>query len=310
MVRQGNENKEVAIYRYVTESTFDAYSWQLIENKQRFIGQIMTSKSPARSCDDMDEAALSYAEVKALAAGNPAIKEKMDLDIQLTRLRTLKAQYTSQHHRMEDAVAIHFPAGIQQTKGVLTNSTADAATIRQHTVLGTDGKEVFSMTIQGKTYDKREEAGKALLGLIGSAMDSDKPVPFGVYKGLVLQAVYFPFEKEFHAQLVGAGVYDTTLGADALGNITRITNAAASVEKRVTEARDTLSQLEKQMQNAKEELQKPFPHEQELAEKSRRLAELNALLNMNDKEQVVDRTPEDESQVCERIVRQCGQEER
>ena len=310
MVRQGNENKEVAIYRYVTESTFDAYSWQLIENKQRFIGQIMTSKSPARSCDDMDEAALSYAEVKALAAGNPAIKEKMDLDIQLTRLRTLKAQYTSQHHRMEDAVAIHFPAGIQQTKGVLTNSTADAATIRQHTVLGTDGKEVFSMTIQGKTYDKREEAGKALLGLIGSAMDSDQPVPFGEYKGLVLQAVYFPFEKEFHAQLVGAGVYDTTLGADTLGNITRITNAAASVEKRVTEARDTLSQLEKQMQNAKEELQKPFPHEQELAEKSRRLAELNALLNMNDKEQVVDRTPEDESQVCERIVRQCGQEER
>lgn len=310
MVRQGNENKEVAIYRYVTESTFDAYSWQLIENKQRFIGQIMTSKSPARSCDDMDEAALSYAEVKALAAGNPAIKEKMDLDIQLTRLRTLKAQYTSQRHRMEDAVAIHFPAGIQQTKGVLVNSTADAATIRQHTVLDSDGKEVFAMTIQGKTYDKREEAGKALLGLIGSAMDSDKPVPFGVYKGLELQAVYFPFEKEFHAQLVGAGVYDTTLGADALGNITRITNAAASVEKRVTEARDTLSQLEKQMQNAKEELQKPFVHEQELIEKSRRLAELNALLNMNEKEQVVDRTPEDESQVCERIVRQCGQEER
>lgn len=304
MVRQGNENKTVSIYRYVTEATFDAYSWQLIENKQRFIGQVMTSKSPARSCDDMDEAALSYAEVKALAAGNPAIKEKMDLDIQVTRLRTLKAQYTSQHYRMEDAVTIVFPAEIQKAKGRIANCTADAKTVEEHTHLDDEGKDTFSICLMDTTYDKREDAGRALLGLIGAAMTSEKPVPIGSYKGLTVQAIYFPLAQEFHAQLVGAGVYDVQLGADAAGNITRIANAAAGITKLRETAANDLVQLEKQLENARDELQQPFKQEQELAEKSRRLAELNALLNMNDKERVVDTVPDEESQVSMRPARQ------
>lgn len=304
MVRQGNENKTVSIYRYVTEATFDAYSWQLIENKQRFIGQVMTSKSPARSCDDMDEAALSYAEVKALAAGNPAIKEKMDLDIQVTRLRTLKAQYTSQHYRMEDAVTIVFPAEIQKAKGRIANCTADAKTVEEHTHLDDEGKDTFSICLMDTTYDKREDAGRALLGLIGAAMTSEKPVPIGSYKGLTVQAIYFPLAQEFHAQLVGAGVYDVQLGADAAGNITRIANAAAGITKLRETAANDLVQLEKQLENARDELQQPFKQEQELAEKSRRLAELNALLNMNDKDRVVDTVPDEESQVSMRPFRQ------
>ena len=304
MVRQGNENKTVSIYRYVTEATFDAYSWQLIENKQRFIGQVMTSKSPARSCDDMDEAALSYAEVKALAAGNPAIKEKMDLDIQVTRLRTLKAQYTSQHYRMEDAVTIVFPAEIQKAKGRIANCTADAITVEEHTHLDDEGKDTFSICLMDTTYDKREDAGRALLGLIGAAMTSEKPVPIGSYKGLTVQAIYFPLAQEFHAQLVGAGVYDVQLGADAAGNITRIANAAAGITKLRETAANDLVQLEKQLENARDELQQPFKQEQELAEKSRRLAELNALLNMNDKDRVVDTVPDEESQVSMRPARQ------
>ena len=304
MVRQGNENKEVAIYRYVTEGTFDAYSWQLIENKQRFIGQIMTGKSPARSCDDMDEAALSYAEVKALAAGNPAIKEKMDLDIQVTKLRTLKAQYASQKYRLEDAITIAYPREIQRTKGIIANCQADAKTIQENTRIDPEGKEIFSLSIQDTAYDTRENAGKALLELVGTAMDSEQPVPIGSYKGLTIQAVYLPFEKEFHAQLVGAGVYDVTLGADALGNIIRLTNAAASMQKRIESSQESLRQLEKQLQNAQEELQKPFAHEQELADKSKRLAELNALLNMNEKETAIDSVPDEESQACQRVIRQ------
>ena len=310
MVRQGNENKEVAIYRYVTEGTFDAYSWQLIENKQRFIGQIMTGKSPARSCDDMDEAALSYAEVKALAAGNPAIKEKMDLDIQVTKLRTLKAQYASQKYRLEDAITIAYPREIQRTKGIIANCQADAKTIQENTRIDPEGKEIFSLSIQDTAYDTRENAGKALLELVGTAMDSEQPVPIGSYKGLTIQAVYLPFEKEFHAQLVGAGVYDVTLGADALGNIIRLTNAAASMQKRIESSQESLRQLEKQLQNAQEELQKPFAHEQELADKSKRLAELNALLNMNEKENAIDSVPDEESQACQRAIRQPGHQVR
>lgn len=307
MVRQGNENKEVAIYRYVTEATFDAYSWQLIENKQKFIGQVMTSKSPARSCDDMDEAALSYAEIKALAAGNPAIKEKMDLDIQVTRLRTLKAQYASQHYRLEDDVAIKFPTEIQKTKGVIANCSADANTVEQNTHLDSEGKDAFSICLMDTTYEKREDAGRALLGLIGAAMTSEKPVPIGSYKGLTVQAIFLPLEQEFHAQLVGAGVYDVPLGADTSGNITRITNAAAGITKRRDEATNKLEQLEKQLQNAKDELQQPFQQEQELAEKSRRLAELDALLKMDEKDRVVDAAPDEDSQVFVRSARQrCG----
>ncbi len=300
MVRQGNENKQVAIYRYVTEGTFDAYSWQLLENKQRFISQVMTSKSPVRSCDDLDEASLSYAEVKALAAGNPAIKEKMDLDIQVARLRTLKAAYNSEHYRLEDAITLTFPKEIQRVKGVLAACKKDTETLQVSTILDEESQEVFSIVLMDKTYDKREDAGKALLGLVGEAMTNTKPVAIGSYRGLTVKVSYEPLQQTFHAQLVGAGSYDTQLGIDAVGNITRIHNLAESIPKRIGQAESELAGLEKQLQNAKEQLTKPFAQETELAEKSRRLAELDALLNMGQRDTVLDAQPDEDEPVPRR----------
>lgn len=201
MVRQGNLNKEVSIFIYVTESTFDSYSWQLVENKQKFISQIMTSKSPARSCEDLDEAALTYAEVKALAAGNPMIKEKMDLDIQVARLRTLKAAYISQHYRLEDAIAVAFPRQIKGTEHRIRAFEQDIQTAKEHQSYDADKKLIFSIELDGKTYDKREDAGKALLGLVGAAVRVTKPVPVGHYAGFEITVEYKPLEKVFHAHL-------------------------------------------------------------------------------------------------------------
>lgn len=295
MIRQGNENSVVTIFRYVTEGTFDAYSWQLIENKQRFISQIMTSKSPCRSCDDMDEAALSYAEVKALAAGNPAIKQKMDLDIQVSRLKTLKAAYTTQHYRLEDAITIGFPAEIQKLNGLIVNAEKDTALLKENTHMDTENKEIFSMTLMDTAYTKKEDAGKSLLGLLGSAMSAEAPVEIGSYKGFKLQISYYPMSKEFHAQLVGAGSHDTQLGADVLGNITRINNVLNAIPESVTAYQEKLVQMKKQKHNAEEELQQPFLQEAELAEKSKRLAELDALLNTSGKDdaQLLDTTPDE-----------------
>lgn len=293
MVRQGNKNSEVSIFRYVTESTFDAYSWQLIENKQRFISQIMTSKSPARTCDDMDEAALSYAEVKALAAGNPAIREKMDLDIQVARLKTLKVAYTSQHYRLEDAISIGFPAEVQKLKQIIANAEADSATVAANTTYDAEQKEVFSITLMDKTYDKRENAGRALLGLIGSAMNAEHPVELGTYRGFKLQIMYFALEKEFRAQLVGAGTRSTQLGADPAGNTMRLSNLLNGIAESIPTNQEKLAQLQKQIENAKAELQQPFKQESELAEKSKRLAELDALLNISERDNVVDATPDE-----------------
>lgn len=284
MVRQGNENKEVQIFRYVTESTFDSYSWQLIENKQRFIGQVMTSKSPARSCDDMDDAALSYAEVKALAAGNPMIKEKMDLDIQVTRLRSLKAAYNSQKYRLEDALTIQYPQQRQQLKERIQNAEKDLLTAKANTQLDTDGKEIFSITLDGKTYDKREEAGRALLGMLGAAMKSDKPISVGSYRGFALKVSYYMLGQEFHAQLIGADAYDTQLGSDAVGNMSRLGHLLNGIENQIPVYQQRQEEIAQQVVNARAELAKPFIQEAELAEKSSRLAELDALLNMNQNE--------------------------
>ncbi|MDD3229307.1 MAG: N-6 DNA methylase [Oscillospiraceae bacterium] len=304
LLRQGNTNAEVSIFIYVTESTFDSYSWQLIENKQKFIGQIMTSKSPARSCEDLDEAALSYAEVKALAAGNPMIKEKMDLDIQVSRLKNLKADYSSQHYRLEDAITIGFPREIQKTTTLIRDYTADIETAKANTVLDAEGKTAFSITLDGKTYEKREDAGKALLGLIGSALQAEKPVEIGQFMGFKLTISYYAFEKEFHAQLVGACSHDALLGADPAGNMTRLQNAVAALPERVDKFKTNLEQLQKQLENARVELQQPFAQEQELQDKSQRLAALDALLNVGGDAPVIecDATevePEEETPVCE-----------
>ena len=307
ILRQGNENKEVYVFRYVTEGTFDAYSWQLIENKQKFIGQIMTSKSPARSCDDMDEAALSYAEVKALAAGNPLIKEKMDLDVQLTRLKTLKAAHDSQRYELENKIAIGFPAEIRKCKEQIENATVDAATVKEHSVVDADGKDVFCIQLEKEVYYEKEPAGKALLGLLGLALNSEKPVPIGYFKGMELQIQHLPFGNEYHARLAGSGTYSTQLGADVLGNLTRLSNLANGIEPSIEKTRNMQIQLEQQLASAEEEVKRPFPQATELTEKSKRLAVLEGLLNMNDKDIVTDTEPE---QQCQTDNRQRGQEER
>ena len=307
ILRQGNENKEVYVFRYVTEGTFDAYSWQLIENKQKFIGQIMTSKSPARSCNDMDEAALSYAEVKALAAGNPLIKEKMDLDVQLTRLKTLKAAHDSQRYELENKIAIGFPAEIRKCKEQIENATVDAATVKEHSVVDADGKDVFCIQLEKKVYYEKEPAGKVLLGLLGLALNSEKPVPIGYFKGMELQIQHLPFGNEYHARLAGSGTYSTQLGADVLGNLTRLSNLANGIEPSIEKTRNMLIQLEQQLASAEEEVKRPFPQATELTEKSKRLAVLEGLLNMNDKDIVTDTEPE---QQCQIDNRQRGQEER
>ena len=288
MVRQGNLNKEVSIFIYVTESTFDSYSWQLVENKQKFISQIMTSKSPARSCEDLDEAALTYAEVKALAAGNPMIKEKMDLDIQVARLRTLKAAYTSQHYRLEDAIAVAFPRQIKGTEHRIRAFEQDIQTAKEHQSYDADKKLIFSIELGGKTYDKREDAGKALLGLIGAAVRATKPVPVGHYAGFEITVEYKPLEKVFHAHLVGEATHTTELGNDAAGNMIRFQNVVSALPQDLNRLHGSLEQLTKQLTNAEEELKQPFLQEQELSDKSARLAELDALLNVGNDAPIIE----------------------
>ena len=280
MVRQGNMNKEVSIFIYITEATFDAYSYQLVENKQKFISQIMTSKSPARSCEDMDEAALSYAEVKALAAGNPMIKEKMYLDIQVARLRTLKAAYNSQHYRLEDAVTGIFLREIRGTECRIQAFEKDMQTAKDSQSYDKDGKLVFSIELDGTSYDKREDAGKALLGLVGAAVRADHHVLVGHYAGFEVTVAYVPLSKVFVAHLVGQATHTTELGSDAAGNMVRLQNVVAALPQEVSGLRNNLQQLRVQLDSAKEELQQPFLQEQELNDKSARLAELDALLNV------------------------------
>lgn len=308
MVRQGNLNKEVSIFIYVTESTFDSYSWQLVENKQKFISQIMTSKSPARSCEDLDEAALTYAEVKALAAGNPMIKEKMDLDIQVARLRTLKAAYTSQHYRLEDAIAVAFPRQIKGTEHRIRAFEQDIQTAKEHQSYDADKKLIFSIELDGKTYDKREDAGKALLGLVGAAVRATKPVPVGHYAGFEITVEYKPLEKVFHAHLVGEATHTTELGNDAAGNMIRFQNVVSALPQDLNRLHGSLEQLTKQLTNAEEELKQPFLQEQELSDKSARLAELDALLNVGNDAPIIEGEAEELEEEPEDALIQSGDE--
>ena len=306
MIRQGNTNAEVYEYRYVTEASFDSYMWQLLETKQKFIGQIVTSKSPARSADDLDDAALSYAEVKALAAGNPRIKEKMDLDIQVARLKTLKTAYNNEHYRLEDAITQGFPAEMRKTAQQLENAKADTALLQRNTKRDADGKDVFAISLMDTVYTKREDAGKALLGLLGMAMNRTEPVSIGRYKGFDLQIAYFAMDKMYLAYLVGSGINPVQLGADAVGNTMRLDNCLHNLPQSVTDLESKLVQLQKQLENAKEQLAQPFAQADELAEKSKRLAELEALLNLNEKDIVLDTVP-DEDQQCRSDNRRRGQ---
>ena len=278
IIRQGNRNKEVQIYQYVTEGTFDAYLYQTLENKQKFISQIMTSKSPVRACDDVDEQALSYAEIKALCAGDSRIKEKMDLDIDVARLKVLKSDHQSQQYRLEDRLLKYFPAEMEKQRGFIQGFEADMQTVTAHPL---PKEEFVGAEIQGRTFSEKELAGEAILAACKSYTGME-PVALGTYRGFSMELSYNSLSQEYEIALKGSMTHTVTLGTDARGNFTRMDNTLAGLEGRKEKAQVQLENLHNQQEAAKAELGKPFPQEAELAEKSARLAELDAALNMDD----------------------------
>ena len=279
IIRQGNMNPEVHIFRYVTEATFDAYLWQTLENKQKFISQIMTSKSPVRACDDIDETALSYAEIKALCAGDERIKEKMDLDVDVARLKLMKANHQSQQYRLEDNLLRFFPEQIEQNKGFIAGFEADMKTLAEHPHPD-DG--FAGMVVRGDVLTDKENAGAALVDAFKEVKGLE-PVPIGSYRGFQMFLTLEDFGRDYVLTLKGQMSHRVTLGKDPRGNLTRIDNALNGMADRLATVRSKLDSLYSQMETAKAELGKPFPQEEELRVKSARLAELNIALNIDDK---------------------------
>ena len=281
ILRQGNQNEKVKIFRYVTENTFDAYMWQILENKQKFISQIMTSKSPVRACEDVDDAALSYAEIKALATGNPYIREKMDLDIQVSKLKLMKANHTSQKYHLETDIAKNYPVQIAAQKEQIAGLRADREAVKP--ILEEKEKDNFSMMIGGKTYTDRKEAGTAILAACAGLKAVKSNGQIGEFYGFSLNASYDSFYQTYKLTIKRQCSYQIEIGKDVLGNLQRISNALTGIEKRLTEAEQKMENLLSQLATAQEEVEKPFPKEAELTEKMERLAELNSLLNMDEK---------------------------
>ena len=277
IVRQGNMNPEVSIFRYVTEATFDAYLWQTVENKQKFISQIMTSKSPVRSCEDMDETALSYAEIKALCAGDPRIKEKMDLDVDVARLKLMKADHQSKQFRLEDQLLKYFPQEVERDTQLIAGFQKDIATIEAHPL---PQEDFVGMTVGDRLITDKEEAGKAILAACKDAAKG-APVEFGSYRGLPMRVQFDSFINKFVLTLHGAVSHPMEVGNDARGNITRLDNAIAQIPKRLAATTEHLTTIRQQIEAARAEAGKPFPQEAELKTKSSRLAELDAALNMD-----------------------------
>ena len=298
IIRQGNENPEVDIYSYVTEGTFDAYLYQLVESKQKFISQIMTSKSPVRSAEDVDEQALSYAEIKALASGNPMIKEKMDLDIEVSKLKLLKANHLSQKYALEDAISKGFPKQIAETQARIAGYGADIAAVKESTHPNADG---FSpLTLAGVTYAEKKEAGAALLTMC-QTMLSPEATQIGSYRGLTLELAFDTFAREYRLTMIGQLRHTVTLGTDVFGNLQRMDNALEGLPIKEQTCREQLSNLQTQLETAKAEVQKPFPRETELNTKTARLEELNSLLNLDHKEpEIVDAEPDEDQRPPER----------
>lgn len=298
IIRQGNENPEVDIYSYVTEGTFDAYLYQLVESKQKFISQIMTSKSPVRSAEDVDEQALSYAEIKALASGNPMIKEKMDLDIEVSKLKLLKANHLSQKYALEDAISKGFPKQIAETQARIAGYGADIATVKGNTHPNADG---FSpLTLAGVTHADKKEAGAALLTMC-QTMLSPEATQIGSYRGLTLELSFDTFAREYCLTMIGQLRHTVTLGTDVFGNLQRMDNALEGLPIKEQACREQLSNLQTQLETAKAEVQKPFPRETELNTKTARLEELNSLLNLDHKEpEIVDAEPDEDQRPTER----------
>ena len=287
ILRQGNQNKKVKIFRYVTENTFDAYMWQILENKQKFISQIMTSKSPVRACEDVDDTALSYAEIKALATGNPYIKEKMDLDIQVSKLKLLKANHTSQKYKLETDIAKNYPMQIAAQKERLAGLRSDAEAVRP-----IFGNEDFSMTVSNKTFTDKKEAGTALLAACEGLKAIHTEGKIGTFHDFSLYAKFDAFNQRYIMTIKRKCSYLLEMGKDILGNLQRISNALGGIEKKMEETEQKLETLQKQLETAQEEAAKPFPKEKELQEKMERLAELNSLLNMDEKSMPQDQEKE------------------
>ena len=277
--RQGNQNPLVHVYRYVTEGTFDAYLWQTVENKQKFISQIMTSKSPVRSCDDVDETALSFAEIKALCAGDPRIKERMDLDVEVSKLKLMKADHQSKQYRLEDQLLKYFPEEIEKNKGFIAGLEADMATLAAHP----HPEDGFAgMEVRGDVLTDKENAGAALLDACKEVKGSE-PVPIGNYRGFAMSASFDAFRQEYTLLLKGKMTHRASLGTDPRGNLTRIDNALAQMPQRLEAVKNQLDNLYQQQSAAKEEVGKPFPFEDDLRVKSARLVELDTLLNIDGK---------------------------
>ena len=279
IVRQGNRNSTVQIFRYMTEATFDAYLWQVLENKQKFISQIMTSKSPVRSADDLDETALSYAEIKALCAGDPRIKEKMDLDVDVARLKLLKANHQSQQYKLEDNLLKHFPEKAEHLKSCIKGFEKDIQTVSEHP----HPHDSFAgMTVRGDNLTDKENAGAALLDSL-KEVNGLEPLKIGSYRGFEMFLSLENFGQTYSLTLKGEMSHKVELGKDARGNLTRIDNALNNIPNRLKAAENELESINKQMESAKSELGKPFPQEEELREKTARLIELNSELNIDDK---------------------------
>ena len=280
ILRQGNQNEKVKIFRYVTENTFDAYMWQILENKQKFISQIMTSKSPVRACEDVDDTALSYAEIKALATGNPYIKEKMDLDVQVSKLKLLKANHTSQIYRLESDIAKNYPVQISALKERIAGMQSDVSVIKNVDLQDNDS---YSMNIGNVAYTDKKEAGEAMIAACAGLKAVTTGGKVGEYHGFTLSASYNLFANSFELTIKGKCSYKIEIGKDPLGNIQRIHNALSSIDKKLAESEQKLETVQQQLATAQEEVKKPFPKETELNEKMERLSELNALLNMDEK---------------------------
>ena len=280
ILRQGNQNDKVKIFRYVTENTFDSYMWQILENKQKFISQIMTSKSPVRACEDVDDTALSYAEIKALATGNEYIKEKMDLDVQVSKLKLLKANHTSQIYRLESDIAKRYPVQITALKEKIAGMRVDADVVKG---IDLQDNDHFAMTVGGKLYTDKKEAGVALISAASGLKSVKSAGQIGEYHGFALSSEYNFLSNTYTLTIKGKCSYKIEFGKDTLGNIQRIHNALSAIEKKLADTEQNLETVQQQLKTAQEEVQKPFPKEAELSEKMERLAELNAMLNMDEK---------------------------
>ena len=280
ILRQGNQNDKVKIFRYVTENTFDAYMWQILENKQKFISQIMTSKSPVRACEDVDDTALSYAEIKALATGNPYIKEKMDLDVQVSKLKLLKANHTSQIYRLESDIAKNFPVQISALKERIAGMQVDSQVVKS---VDLQDNDTFAMTVGNVLYEDKKEAGEALIAACAGLKTVSTSGKVGEYHGFTLSTSYNMFSNAFELTIKGKCSYKLEIGKDPIGNMQRIHNTLSSIDRKLTESKQKLETVQQQLATAQEEVKKPFPKETELNEKMERLSELNALLNMDEK---------------------------